>query len=123
MGMTVGNMFLCETCTASVITEDMFAKKFAPAAVNAGDLANMLEAVNAANAVGIAERCRAHGLSATQAKAKAKELAKLYWNDPAHGGQAIKAFWTSPGPKQALPDRTSEQPLRSTRRRWWHFWK
>lgn len=97
MGMTVGNMFLCEACTASVITEDMFAKQFAPTVVNPEDLTAMREAMNAANAAGIAERCRVLGLSPDQARAKAKELANQYWNDPEKAGKAIQTFWTSPG--------------------------
>jgi hypothetical protein len=123
MGMTIGNMFLCEACTASVITDNMFAKIFTPTAVSPGDESAIREAMNAANAAGIAERCRAHGLSAAQAKAKARELATLCWNDSQRGGEAIKAFWTSPGTKHAATRRAYDQPQPGIKRRWWEFWK
>lgn len=96
-GRTVGNMLLCDACTAAVITDDMFGKRFAPTAVRAGDEVAMREATNAATAAGIAERCRAHGFAPDQAKAKARELATRFWNDLANGGQAVRAFWTSAG--------------------------
>jgi len=123
MGMTVGNMFLCEACTSSMVNEKAFSKRFAPTAVSPGDMAAMREAMNAANAAGIAERCRAHGLSADEGKAKARELARLYWRDPQGGGEAIKKFWTSPAAKAAGSSQASAKSPRSRERRWWEFWK
>jgi hypothetical protein len=58
----------------------------------------MFRQLQEANVAGIIALCKGHGLSATQAREKARELAKAFWQDKSQGKKQAETFWLSAKP-------------------------
>ena len=97
--LETGNMLLCQKCTDRICSPEGFAKKI-PASqelsggilVDPGEYSRMMRD---ANLVSIVQRCKAHGFTPEQAKAKAHEFALLWWTNREKAQLDSAAFWKS----------------------------
>ncbi len=95
----VGNMLLCKKCTNKICSKSGFDKEIPAVQKFSGaeDMMKIWTMMNDANHVSIVKRCKVHGFSPTQAKAKAREFATLYWQNPKKAERKSEKFWKSGG--------------------------
>jgi hypothetical protein len=111
-----GGMLLCGKCADTVFTDSNW-RKATTAPIIIDDDRNMRALKDAqvmANSYAIAVRAKRRGLTPTQARSEAREIALLFWEDNAAAVHRLKSQTTST-PSQGSPD--------TSIRRWWQFWK
>jgi len=110
--LETGNMLLCENCTNRICSPEGFAKKMpASQELSADFLAdpgNLKRLMRDSNMVSIVQKCKAHGFTPEQAKAKAHEFALLWWSNGEvdQVGKQAKTFWKS-GKQAAATEQAS----------------
>lgn len=106
MEMETGNMLLCEKCANEIVSEEGYKKYSKSIATKQkfeiddiiGDKDKYWSFYNAlgeANTESIVTLCKAHGFTPEEAKAKAHELALLWWEDNQKGALEAANFWKS----------------------------
>jgi len=89
-----GNLLLCDECAASVFAPENWDHAGGNVeALQTTDPEEMRQAMRRANKASIAVVCRSHGMTPAEAKAKARELAIRWWDDPRMGAVEVSAFW------------------------------
>jgi hypothetical protein len=111
----VGNMLLCDDCTLKIVNDDNWAKDSKLADYMAEmRLYDAIEdqrgmtgpdilahrpvvatALREANEVSIVYGCKLRGFTPEQAKAKGRELAIRWWDNPQSASAQAAAFWTA----------------------------
>ena len=81
--VVIGSMLYCENCANSLFTDEIWAEAKNIVFEFDGKLnrANLRQAQRQAFAYSIAMRAKRRGLSATQSRQEAKEIAQLWWKD------------------------------------------
>jgi hypothetical protein len=95
-----GNMMLCDRCANEIVSAAGYGKTLpAQREITGADLLAdpmiMLKMMKEHNAASIVKLCKTHGFTPEQAKAKARELAQKWWDDPNNAQLESAAFWKS----------------------------
>lgn len=99
-GQLTGNMLLCEDCTALIVTPENWTKEIPKRRELSGEdiLSNpnaLLDMINLVNADSIVQGCKKKGFSPEQAKEKARDFARRWWNEPNATEVESAKFWSS----------------------------
>lgn len=112
-----GLMHLCNGCTEKYMNEQYFQKVMKVPSIQVEDFvrdfARALQWLQEANALGAIALCKAHGLTAEQAKAQARKFATLFWENKERCIREATAFWTSARDKIQTTQPESQQPVQS----------
>ena len=82
MGIVTGAMMVCETCADVFFQKEIWDKaRHAAIEVDASDPAELKKAYIQANDISVIMRTKRRGLNHDEARAEAREIAKLWWRD------------------------------------------
>ena len=82
MGIVTGAMMICENCADAFFRKEIWDKaRHAAIEVDASDDATLKKAYIQANDISVIMRTKRIGLNYDQARAEAREIAKLWWKD------------------------------------------
>ena len=110
-----GTMLLCEACTDQIVNEETWLQPITEqreiSALDVLDNPQLLrDTRKAADRDSIVKRCKAHEFTPEQARAKAQELASVWWANQETGEREARAFWRS-SLQQEEARRSAEDPV------------
>ena len=94
-----GNMLLCGSCVDDILNANNFATEFPQqqelSADILTDMARLRPIMQQANTASIVGLCKKRGLGPHEAKAKAREFARSWWQDARKAQLDAASYWTS----------------------------